>query len=116
MDVQKTGDVSVITLSGKINTEAAQGLKQELYDYCGSKPGHVLVDMSSVGYVSSYLIGMLVACHKLLKESGHQLHLAGLDSRLRTMFDVAGLTEVFPQHDTKEAGIAYLDGRDAAAG
>jgi len=54
MDVQKAGDVSVITLSGKINTEAAQGLKQDLYDYCGSKPGHVLVDMSSVGYVSSY--------------------------------------------------------------
>jgi anti-anti-sigma factor len=103
-------------LSGEINTEAAQGLKQDLYDYCGSKPGDVLVDMSSVGYVSSYLIGMLVACHKLLKESGHRLHLAGFDSHLQTMFDVAGLTDVFPQHDTKEAGIAHLDGRDAAAG
>jgi anti-anti-sigma regulatory factor len=59
---------------------------------------------------------MLVACHKLLKESGHQLYLTGLDSRLRTMFDVAGLTDVFPQHDTREAGVACLDGRDAAAG
>jgi hypothetical protein len=44
------------------------------------------------------------------------LYLTGLDSRLRTMFDVAGLTDVFPQHDTREAGVACLDGRDAAAG
>lgn len=99
MEVQK-GGASVITLSGKMNTEAAQALKQELYDYCGSKPGDVLVEMSRVGFVSSYLIGILVGCHRLLNESGHRLHLAGLDSHLRTVLEVSGLNEVFPQHET----------------
>jgi len=112
MELQKRDGVSVITLSGKMNTEAAQAMKQELYDYCGSKPGDVLVEMSRVGFVSSYLIGLLVGCHKLLKESGHRLHLAGLDSRLRTVLEVSGLTEVFPQHETEEADIAHLRAGD----
>ena len=91
------------------NTEAARDLKQDLYDYCDSNPGHTLLDMSGVGFVSSYLIGILVACHKMLKGSGGELHLAGLDSRLRTVLDVAGLTEVFPQHEARQAGVAYFN-------
>ena len=112
MDMEKRDGVSVITLSGKLNTEAAQAMKQELYDYCASKPGDVLVDMSRVGFVSSYLIGILVACHKLLKESGHRLHLAGLDSHLRTVLEVSGLTDVFPHHETEEEGVAHLRAGD----
>jgi anti-sigma B factor antagonist len=108
MNVEKKDGVSVITLSGKLNTEAVQAMRQELYDYCGSKPGDVLVDMSRVGFVSSYLIGILVGCHRLLKDSGHRLHLAGLDSHLRTVLGVSGLTDVFPQHETEEAGVAHL--------
>jgi anti-anti-sigma regulatory factor len=73
------------------------------------------VEMSRVGFVSSYLIGILVACHKLLKESGHRLHLAGLDSHLRTVLEVLGLTDVFPQHETGEAGVAHLQGRGSSS-
>jgi anti-anti-sigma factor len=62
-----------------------------------------------VSYVSSYLIGVLVGCHKLLKKSGCDLHLSGLSPHLRMVFDVSGLTEVFPNHESREEGIAHFN-------
>lgn len=78
LNVEKLGNVTLITLSGKLNTEASQDLKESLYAHCESGPGHMLIDMTNVSYVSSYLIGVLVGCHKLLKKCGSDLHLSGL--------------------------------------
>jgi anti-anti-sigma factor len=69
----------------------------------------MLIDMKDVRYVSSYLIGVLVGCHKLLKKSGYDLHLSGLSSHLRMVLEVSGLTDVFPSHETREEGLAYFD-------
>jgi anti-anti-sigma regulatory factor len=55
------------------------------------------------------LIGVLVACHKKLKASGSELHLAGVDPKLRMVLEVAGLGEVFPRHETREAGVAHFN-------
>jgi anti-anti-sigma regulatory factor len=74
---EKPGNVTVFTLSGKPNTEASQDLKDGLYANCESSPGHMLIDMKNVSCVSSYLIGVLVGCHKLPKTSGYDLHLSG---------------------------------------
>jgi anti-anti-sigma factor len=109
LNVEKLGNVTVITLSGKLNTEASQELRDELYARCESGPGHTLIDMKNVTYVSSYLIGVLVGCHKLLKKCGRDLHLSGLSPHLRTVLEVSGLTDVFPSHETREGGIAYFD-------
>jgi anti-sigma B factor antagonist len=114
LNMEKLGNVTLITLSGKLNTEASQDLKESLYAHCESGPGHTLIDMKNVTYVSSYLIGVLVGLHKLLKKSGCDLHLSGLSPQLRTVLDVSGLTDVFPNHETRDEGLAYFDTRTTA--
>jgi anti-anti-sigma factor len=96
LQMRRVGKVTVIVLSGKLNTEAAQDLKRELNDYCDRSPGHSLLDMSEVNYVSSYLIGVLVACHEKLKASGSELHLAGVDPKLRMVLESPGSGRSFP--------------------
>jgi anti-anti-sigma factor len=108
LNVEKYGNVTVITLSGKLSTEASQEIKDAFFAHCESGAGHTLIDMRDVSYVSSYLIGVLVGGHKLLKKSGCHLHLSGLSPHLRTVLEVSGLTEVFPSHETRDAGVAYL--------
>jgi anti-anti-sigma factor len=109
LKTENLGNLTVITLSGKLNTEASQDLRDPLYAVCETCPGHVLIDMTDVTYVSSYLIGVLVGSHKLLKKSGGDLHLSGLSSQLRMVLEVSGLTEVLPNHETREAGVAHFD-------
>jgi anti-sigma B factor antagonist len=106
---ENLGNVTVITLSGKLNTEASQELKDGLYAHCESSPGHMLIDMKNVSYVSSYLIGVLVGCHKLLKKSGCDFIFRGSAPHLRMVLDVSGLTEVFPNHETREEGLAHFN-------
>jgi anti-anti-sigma factor len=108
LKTENLGNVTVITLTGKLNTEASQELKDSLYAHCESSPGHMLIDMKDVSYVSSYLIGVLVGSHKLLKKSGCDLHLSGLSSHLRMVLEVSGLTEVLPSHGSREEGIVHL--------
>jgi anti-anti-sigma factor len=108
IQIQSLEKVTLIVLSGRLKTEVAQELKDELYSYCDSNPGHTLIDMSEVTYVSSYLIGVLVGCHKKLKASGSELHLVGLNPTFRTVLEVSGLTDVFPRHETREEGIAHF--------
>jgi anti-sigma B factor antagonist len=110
LKTENLGTATVVTLSGKLNTEASQDLKDGLYAHCESSPGHLLIDMKDVSYVSSYLIGVLVGCHKLLKKSGYgDLHLSGLSSHLKMVLEVSGLTEIFPSHETREEGLSYFD-------
>jgi anti-anti-sigma regulatory factor len=47
LKTEKLDKVTVITLSGKLNTEASQDLKDELYAHCESGPGHTLIDMKT---------------------------------------------------------------------
>jgi len=108
LQIQNLEKVTLIVLSGRLKTEVAQELKDELYSYWDSNPGHTLIDMSEVTYVSSYLIGVLVGCHKKLKASGSELHLVGLNPTFRTVLEVSGLTDVFPRHETREEGIAHF--------
>ena len=108
LKTERLGSVTVITLSGRLSTEASQELKESLYAHCESGAGHTLIDMKDVSYVSSYLIGVLVGCHKLLKNAGSHLHLSGLSPHLRTVLEVSGLTDVFPSHETRDAGVAVL--------
>jgi hypothetical protein len=57
--------------------------------------------------LGSRAFGVLVGCHKLLKKSGNDLHLSGLSPHLRTVLEVSGWTEVFPNHERR--GLAYFD-------
>lgn len=50
LKTQQLGKVTLIVLSGQLKTELAQDLKDELYAYCESNPGHTLIDMSEVTY------------------------------------------------------------------
>ena len=112
---ERTGNVTVIRLSGKLDTDAAQALRDQLYDYCGSTPGHTILDLTHAVYVSSYLIGVLVGAYKRLAATGSQLHLVGVHGTVQTVLAVSGLEEVFPRHESLESGIAHFNAQGVPA-
>lgn len=116
LNVENVGAVRVVTLEGKIATEIAQDLKAEFDAYAAETPGPTLLDMSNVRYLSSYLVGVLVALRSRLSEMGFTLHFAGLDARHRLVLKVSGLEELFQYHATRAEGIAVLEATPAARG
>ena len=114
LNVETVGTVQVVTLEGKLVTDVAQDLKTEFDAYVGGTPGPTLLDMSAVRYISSYLVGVLVALRSRLSERGFNLHFAGLDSKHRLVLKVSGLDDLFRYHATRAEGIAALAAMPAA--
>jgi anti-anti-sigma factor len=114
LNVETVGAVKVVTLEGRLATEIAQDLKGEFETYVAETPGPTLLDMSGVKYISSYLVGVLVALRTRLSERGFNLEFAGLDSKHRFVLKVSGLDELFRYHETRAEGIAALAASPAA--
>jgi anti-anti-sigma factor len=114
LNVETVGTVRVVTLEGKIATDIAQDLKVEFEGYVADTPGPTLLDMSGVKYISSYLVGVLVALRSRLSERGFRLDFAGLDAKHLLVLRVSGLDELFRYHATRAEGIAALAESPAA--
>ena len=108
LTVENVGVVRVVTLEGRIVTEAAQDLKRDFDAYAEGDAGPTLLDMGAVLYVCSYLVGVLVALRSRLSARGFPVAFAGLDPKHRFVLRVAGLEELFEYHATREEGIAAL--------
>ena len=116
LNIDTVGSVRVVTLEGKLATEVSQQLKTEFDELIDRSPGPMLLDMSSVKFVSSYFVGVLVATRGRLAEQRMPLHLAGLDPRHRLVLRISALEGLFNYHATREDGIAALEAGQASNG
>jgi anti-sigma B factor antagonist len=66
----------------------------------------IVVDMSGITYIDSSAIGALVACHSLVKQSGGQFRLAGLNARVAKIFKMGGVDSVLLIDPTRDAAVA----------
>lgn len=108
LNVETVGSVNVVTLEGRLVTEVAQQLKGDFDDLAARMPAVTVLDMSRVGFMSSYLVGVLVALYTRLAEKGLSVHLAGLDARQRLVLKVSDLERYFTFHDNREEALAAL--------
>jgi len=71
---------------------------------------YLVVDLSGVEYMDSTGLGTLVGLHKRLREAGGQVLIAGAQPRVRKIFDITGLTQVFRMHEDVSAALKEVRG------
>ncbi len=74
-----------------------------------------IVDLSGVPYMDSAALGALLGFHVSCQREGRRYAMAGISSRLRTLFLVAGVDGFLVQYDTAEQAEAHLAARAAGA-
>lgn len=68
----------------------------------------LVLDLSEVGYLSSAVLGKLVAIHKQVKTLKGRMALAGMKPAILPLFKVTNLDKVFEIHpEAQQALIAY---------
>jgi len=72
------------------------------------KIANILLDVSAVRFLSSPMIGTLVALHKKTLDHGGQVVLCGLSSNLHRVFQVSRLTSVLRFAPSVEVGERFL--------
>lgn len=107
MKTSKIGEINLVRLSGDMDSEASATVLQALKPIAKAG-GRILLDMEHVEYVSSAHIYMLVQLYRSLYSTPGALAMLHVTDELKRIFDMTGLTPIFPQYASEEEAIAAM--------
>lgn len=88
--------VAVVSASGEIDVATAPPLRDRLQALTTSGKSTVVVDLLGVTFLDSTALGVLVGALKRCREAGGDLPLVIEEPRILKVFEITGLTGVFP--------------------
>ena len=104
---QLESGVAVVTISGRLamggETERLDATVKSLLRKDQKK---FVLDITTLEYVDSSGIGMLVSCLTNVRKAGGELKLAGANPRIRRIFAMTGVDTIMPMFDTLAAATA----------
>ena len=81
-----------ISVSGRLDTNTAPELERELKT---DGVTGIVFDFSSLEYISSAGLRVLMAAYKAMAASGGSMRIVNSNDTVRGVFDITGLAEVF---------------------
>lgn len=97
----------IVELSGEVDLHHAVELREILSAHADARRPALVVDFSGVSYIDSAGLATLVEYVQRSMGYGGKFALGGVSERLRTIFDIARLDQVFAIHPTlAEAKVA----------
>jgi anti-sigma B factor antagonist len=102
---QRRGSVTVITPQGEIDVATAPGLRHHLDKGIDQDSGPVVVELTSVTFIDSTGLGVLVGAQKHCDEAGREMRIVVTDPRIRKVFAITGLRDHFEMHDSLEPAL-----------
>ena len=88
-----------------VGGDALESLKAEATKLLESGNRRLLIDMSKVNLVNSTGLGALINLNAAYADKGGRIRLCGLDKRVRNVFVLTRLAEVFDISDTREDAL-----------
>jgi anti-sigma B factor antagonist len=108
---ESDSEVLTIRLSGEIDLQHSPSLRQLLQSKVCLKVPVILLDFTEVKYIDSSGLATLVEYYKDARSYSGRLAVAGLSNRVRSIFDLVRLGEIFGVFGTlAEARNALLSG------
>ena len=110
MQIEKTteGEVVTMVLTGEIDLHASPTLRAELQSSADAKHPLLLIDFSGVEYIDSSGLATFIEYLRECQKFGGKMALFGMKKRVRTIFDLVRLNELFPISDTREQALKVV--------
>lgn len=100
-----SGDCAVLKVAGEVDVYTAPALRERIRDLAAKGAVHVIADLSRVDFLDSTGLGVLVGGLRRLREHDGSLTLVISATRILRIFDITGLTRVFPAQPSVQAAI-----------
>ena len=98
--------VSVLKVSGYLDTTTASELETALYGLLGKREVRVVMDLSGVNYISSAGWGIFIGEIKDIRHKGGDLKLSGMSGDVFEVFQLLEFNSILEAYDTAEEAIA----------
>ena len=102
--VVKAGVVTIAVLDGKLDTVTAAVAEQQLLGLL--QEGAVVADLSSVPYVSSLGLRLLLKAAKAAKGAGVTFSVCASQPTVREVFEISGFNRVISAFATRDEAVA----------
>jgi anti-sigma B factor antagonist len=110
VEISKTEEkgASILQLKGEIDLHGSPQLRAELHDLVKSKTPALVADFSGVQYIDSSGLATLVEYVRDSKPFGGKIALFGLQPKVKMVFELVRLNELFTIADSKESALAAV--------
>ncbi|MBW2148685.1 MAG: STAS domain-containing protein [Deltaproteobacteria bacterium] len=98
--------MTVVALEGRIDALAADEVLATLRKAVNKGSHHLVINMAHATFISSSGLRVLLSIAKLIHQVGGTLLLANLSPRVRKVFIVSDLEDLFTFHDNVEQALA----------
>ena len=103
---QLDSGVAVVTISGRLAMGGeVERLDATVKSLLRNDQKKLVLDITTLDYVDSSGVGMLVSCLTNVKKAGGELKVAGANPRIRRIFSMTGVDTMMPMFDTLAAAV-----------
>lgn len=102
---ERRGAACVLFPVGDIDLSRSPVLREAMKQALVDKPNQLVVELSGVAYMDSSGVATLVEAMQLSRKAGVALVLCSLTDRVRSIFEIARLEQVFTIADDLDAAL-----------
>jgi anti-sigma B factor antagonist len=102
------GDVPVVAITGDIDLETSPQLRDYLKPKSTKKTALLLLDFSGVNYIDSSGLATLIEYFQAVQTFHGKLALASLSPRVKNVFEIVRLEQIFSLHPDVPSALAAL--------
>jgi anti-sigma B factor antagonist len=97
MDIQinEENEVVKITVNGDIEMMTIKNFKEKLFEIGHNIDKNIEIDLSSVDYIDSSGVGVLISLLKLQKKKGKELFIRKVSPKVLNVLKLSSLSDVF---------------------
>ena len=98
LDVSERGKYAVLSVHGEVDVYTAPKFRERLIELVTEGKHQIIVDLEGVDFLDSTGLGVLVGALKRVRTQDGELALVCTQPRILKVFEITGLTKVFPMH------------------
>lgn len=102
------GNARVLDLVGSLDSETAGAFEEKVLEVIDDGVHHVVLDCSSLEYVSSAGLRVFLIAAKALGARDGTLMICSLTDHVRHVLDLSGFATILAIHDSREEAIGQL--------
>lgn len=96
----------VLELTGEIDLNGSVELRGHLLEALQTKPARLVVDLSEVSFMDSSGLATLVEALQISRKQNTELALAGLQPRVKSIFEISRLDQLFKIFTNQQEALA----------
>lgn len=104
----KTERAKVLIIEGRLDSNTSGILEKKITEIVGAGEKYLVIDFSSMDYISSAGLRVLLITAKITKKAGGKVILSALCANVKEVFDIAGFTSIFTVCATQEDAIQAI--------